>query len=293
MNLSLNSVSPTLKWELEQLYNLSSQNWWQLGDNENLVIWASRSDWSEVVLRITEATHRNINEVIAEVDFYSIQTNNEWPVAKLIPSIQGQLLETLEINEIPYYVTCFEKLMGDHQSSDDISARSGEQIIALGKSVGQIHNITQMNHLQTNKYSRNQRYEEDILVSFENYVEDASLIAERLNHIKEVLWTIPITPTTYGLIHTDIRPRNLHIVNGSPIHYDFDDICFHYYLYDIAVTAFHSLDWIADSDERTAFFNYFIDNYLEGYDSVCPIWPISYEILAKLIELRCIYAYID
>jgi Ser/Thr protein kinase RdoA (MazF antagonist) len=43
---------------------------------------------------------------------------------------------------------------------------------------------------------------------------------------------------TYGLIHGDFGPTNFRYRNGSLTVFDFDDSCYHWYAYDLAVTIY-------------------------------------------------------
>jgi Ser/Thr protein kinase RdoA (MazF antagonist) len=69
----------------------------------------------------------------------------------------------------------------------------------------------------------------------------------------------------YGLIHADLQQTNYLFHHGEARAIDFDDCCWGYYLYDMAITLFELVDRPAGAALRDAF--------LDGYARLRPLPP--------------------
>lgn len=90
-----------------------------------------------------------------------------------------------------------------------------------------------------------------------------------------------------------MRPRNFSYKSGQIAHFDFDDICHHWFVFDLAATALHEAEQFQSQEERTEFLQHFFDTFLEGYTKERKISKTEMDTIWVLMKLRCIYAYID
>ena len=60
-----------------------------------------------------------------------------------------------------------------------------------------------------------------------------------------------------------MRPRNFSYQDGKVIHFDFDDICHHWFIYDVAATALHETEAFMSAEERTVFLKTFLSDFLD------------------------------
>ena len=72
-------------------------------------------------------------------------------------------------------------------------------------------------------------------------------------------------PGAYGLIHADLQQTNYLFHRGEARAIDFDDCCWGYYLYDMAITLFELVDRPSGAALRDAFLN--------GYARTRPLPP--------------------
>ena len=94
----------------------------------------------------------------------------------------------------------------------------------------------------------------------------------------------------YGLIHGDVHTGNFFLKNGEIVLFDFDDGCYHYFLYDLTVpimAIFKIFEKPEDDQKRNRLINLFIDNYFKTIPR-----PKNFKAdFIKFIQFRCILIY--
>lgn len=85
---------------------------------------------------------------------------------------------------------------------------------------------------------------------------------------------------------------NYHYHNDTINYFDFDDMCHHWFMYDIAVAAFHATEVYTTQKARTRFLEKFLHNILNGYSAKKAVSPREISALLDLMLLRCIYVFI-
>jgi Ser/Thr protein kinase RdoA (MazF antagonist) len=90
-----------------------------------------------------------------------------------------------------------------------------------------------------------------------------------------------------------MRPRNFAFDSWVLTHFDFDDICHHWFIYDIAVSAYHEIESINDLNGRTRFAINFLKDFIDGYMKERVLNRGGLLQILIFMKLRCIYAYID
>lgn len=121
---------------------------------------------------------------------------------------------------------------------------------------------------------------------------DTAVLAELKIIVEHLAW-IPQGGASYWLVHTDMRPRNFSYHDNQIVHFDFDDICHHWFIYDVAVAAFHETENFDTVEERTDFIKAFLTDFLETYLREKTTPPDILNLMIIFMKLRCIYAYID
>ncbi len=289
---SYNHIDSELLLKIQTQYSIDKiHQTLLLGDNENIVMNLS-TNIGDYILRLKREWHRSVEEVDAEMAYIKLLWTNWAAVVKIVESSQWRLFEELEHNWEKLLISIFEKAAGSGQESDLMNWRSENLLTNLWKSVWKIHSIVENNFGQIGKLHRKHRLDDDIIKNLSTYIiNDEKLIFEIESIVNECK-LIDESINKIWLIHTDIRPRNQNQIENNVIIYDFDDLTFHYYLYDIAVTLFHSIEWISDEKERDAYAKRFFETYIKWYLSEFPTEINAVELM-KLMKLRCAYAIID
>ena len=90
-----------------------------------------------------------------------------------------------------------------------------------------------------------------------------------------------------------MRPRNFHYDSWKITHFDFDDISNNWFIYDIAVAAFHETEMFDNIKDRTEYILNFLKNFIEWYLTEKSLNNNELNKLIDFMHIRLIYAYID
>ena len=160
---------------------------------------------------------------------------------------------------------------------------------ALGRTVGQCHQIAQLYHPPAGL----QRPEWDSLQNCFNplnYLAAAApwLLAKHSGVLKEIQG-LPNDPSCYGLTHMDLHFGNFFVESASQriTLFDFDDCAYGWYIMDIAMLLFDVLV-VYDQADRLQFGRRFLTNLLKGYLPHMPdriFWVMQLPLFLKLLEI--------
>ncbi len=108
--------------------------------------------------------------------------------------------------------------------------------------------------------------------------EDRLLLLELDQQARNLLRSLPKTPETFGLIHSDLHVGNVLVEDGNLNVIDFDDTGFGFLYYDFgAALGFHLLEPLYEPIR---------ESMLAGYDEVRPLPPNTRELLDSFIKVR-------
>ena len=106
----------------------------------------SRSGEKQYVLRISALGDRSENDYLAETEFVRYLAENGAPVADVIPSVQGRLVERVEADGKAAYVSLFAYAKGMLMADNGYRYREGaplsEYFYNTGKALGAIHSLS-------------------------------------------------------------------------------------------------------------------------------------------------------
>jgi adenylylsulfate kinase len=278
---------------LSKLYWISTKKIELLWESESMVF-KIQTHWDEFIIRLTWFDHRNIKEIQAELNFIKIL--KEWWawVAWIIPTSEWELFRKIKFNFREYYFTVFEYVTGEVLWKES-KLWSKEIFVLWGKTIWIIHDIT-INNKDLDNKNRLQLFEETNFIKTEWLLEDdidKAQIIENLNLIQSNLWVLNIKEVPYWIIHSDMKMKNFHYSNWNITYFDFDDAIHFWFVYDIAVSAFHATEIYDTIQERTGFLEIFLSNIIDGYSQAKNITKIEILKILDLIQLRCFYIFID
>lgn len=260
-----------------------------LWSNENLVF-----ETSGKVVRLSSFSHRKTEEIDWEVTLLKILWNTKCSVVQIILSKDWKPSIDIEIEGRPMHVVVFKKAPWSIKKLEEFWESRKRLIYERGRSMWEIHARTAENSDILLKLERLNWDEEIVIVDSKKLLPPEQL--EIYNSLSTLVWKIrkiPVSSQNFWLVHTDMRPRNFHIDGSTITHFDFDDICYHWFAYDIAVSLLHESEWIESKEKRTRFIIDFLQDFMRGYLEENTINPEVFKHLIDLMKLRLFYAYID
>lgn len=180
-------------------------------------------------LRLTNANQRTLDQILAEVTYVKFLHSRGLHVARIISTIRGEDLVTLNAPYGDFYVVAFEGLRGGHLGD---SVPNPVQFARWGAALGALHNAASTCETQAPlvrpTWSQILGEIDAQLPASEGAAraECQRLAADMAN------WTS--SRDNFGLIHGDFELDNLLWSDKRPGMIDFDDCMIHWFSADIA-----------------------------------------------------------
>ena len=224
------------------------------------------------VLRISDLGDRNENDYLAETEFVRFLAENGAPVADVIPSVRGRLVEHLQADGKAAYVSLFAFAKGMLIADNGYRYRRGaplsEYFYNTGKALGAIHRLSKAYapvHRRPDYFDKyNMEYLNRLIP--DEYGELKKAVARRLDAFR----ALPRDKDSYGLVHFDFSDGNWHIdmETGAITVFDFDNCMNCWYMFDLANLWIHNEGWTrheTDPRRRFALMRQCFDLQLQGY----------------------------
>ena len=275
--------------QAKKLYSLEDCNFTPVSGHEggrNQIVIVSRDGEKLYVLRASALGDRNENDYLAETEFVHFLAENGAPVANVIPSVQGRLVECLEADGKLVYVSLFAYAKGMLLADNGYRYREGvpltEYFYNTGKALGVIHRLSKTYkpvHPRPDYFDKyNMTYLDGLIP--DEYSELKSAIAKRLDAFS----ALPKDKSCYGLVHFDFSDGNYHIDmdTGAITVFDFDNCLYCWYMFDLANLWLHNEGWTrqeSDPGKRFALMQQCFDLQLQGYKTET---EVPDELLGKL-----------
>jgi len=260
-------------WELaQQAFNLDSTPFTKFGSFES-EIWEVHKGGVPFILRITNPTHRQPKDLLSEAIWIEHLGKNEVPVALPVHSTPNECVVISK--DPPCYLMLFQKASGHaptHKDATDV------MICSWGEIMGKMHRLAS-NYSPPINFSRT-----NLISSFgtlwglvSNRV-DSSVVSYYASII-QACRDFPTDPQHYGLIHYDLHMGNFFIDEGKITIFDFDDMQYGWYVYDIAMALYYWF-WGADRKRSSLSINHaaraddavrFLRLFLSGYTKAFPL----------------------
>ena len=247
----------TLQAELAKRFGTSRESLTPLGDFENFVF-SFPSHGTDRILRVSHHSHRNHDQILAELQWVNFLANNGVAVCRAVESEKGRLVEPVSEGRDRFYSVAFEKAPGEKVGNDDW----GPSLIwAIGEIIGRIHHLTQ--HYQPPAPKRFHWHDDPHMLNFEMAL--PATLADQAARLMDSFQSLPIQPDSYGLIHTDVHAGNFHWHQNQLYLFDTDDCCYHYFLFDIVHALYYGLWRPVPAEERPGYAITFMRHFWEGY----------------------------
>ena len=272
-----------------ELYRMEGYEFKPVSDHEggrNRIWICTEKGVKRYILRVSELEDRTEQDYLAETEFVHYLAMNGAPVADVIPSVNGRMVETVEEEGKKVYISLFTYAKGMLMFDNGYRYREGapleEYFYNTGKVLGVIHRLSR----QYNPVHRRPAYFDKYNIEYidrlipDQYSELKQAIARRL----ETYRALPTDKEVFGLVHFDFCDGNYHVDmnTGEITVFDFDNCIYCWYMFDLAHVWTHGVGWyrhIPDPEKRMEGMKHYFDTVLEGYRSET---DVSDELLDKL-----------
>ena len=289
--------------QVKRLYALEGCTFAPVSGHEggrNQIVTVSRNGEKQYVLRFSALGDRSENDYLAEAEFVRFLAENGAPVADVIPSVRGRLVETVEDDGKTLYVSLFAYAKGMLLADNGYRYREGaplsEYFYNTGKALGAIHRLSKAYapvHRRPDYFDKYNMESLDRLIPDE-FGKLKTAISKRL----EAFRALPRDKDRYGLVHFDYSDGNWYIdmETGAITVFDFDNCMNCWYLFDLANLWLHNEGWTrqeADPSKRFALMRQCFDLQLQGYKTETDLPDEMLEKLPLFIDMVLIENIVD
>lgn len=204
--------------------------------------------------RVADARERSRPFIEAEVDLLVWLAATGSAVATPLPSLAGNLVETMAIGPDTFHGVVFPGLAGDQRDIDDLDLAD---FSTWGAALGRLH-ATLRGYTGATIAARGSWRETMALIRAQLPPGEMA-IRQEADELTAALLALPVNPDTYGLIHGDFELDNLIWRQRTIGMLDFDDCTHHWYAADIAFALRDLFDDGAGIDDAR------VRSFLAGY----------------------------
>jgi Ser/Thr protein kinase RdoA (MazF antagonist) len=297
------SRSNSILEEVKPLYALEDCAFTQASKHEggrNHIFIVRRKGENIGVLRLSSLSDRTEEDYLAETEFVRYLAENGAPVADVIPSVRGKLVERTEADGKAVYLSLFVYAKGMLISDNGYRYRDGapleEYFHTVGKALGAIHRLSK----DFRPIHRRPDYFDIYNMAYlgrlipDHYGKLKKAIAGRL----EAFRALPRGKSVYGLVHFDYSDGNYHIDmdTGAVTVFDFDNCLNCWYMFDLANLWLHNEGWTrseTDPKKRFDLMQRCFGMILQGYGTETDIPEDLPEKLPLFIDMVLIENIVD
>jgi len=241
------------------------------------------------ILRLSNHNWRNEKEALAELYFMKFLFENGVSVPKIFLSKEGKLVEKVTDG---YHASVFSKAPGRIPTEEDWN-----EIMFLnwGRIVGQMHLHTQ-SYVPLQDVKRRDWQQEPWMDMMRHLPYEEPIARKKAIEMLNWLETLPKDRKNYGLVHCDLHAHNIFVTkDGAITAFDFDDCCYHWFAYDIAIILYSVIlrhnrqDKKSDTlDDHVA---WFLDWFLKGYQEIQSFEDWWLKAMPNLLNYRRLLDY--
>ena len=237
-------------------------------------------------LRLAPVEEKQKENLVGELEFLQYLQKEGYGSMKPVAAKNGELLLTLNTKWGGYYASVFEGVAGI--SIEDTDYRE-EIMLAYGKALGRLHNLSMEYQPENRKWSYVDAlaWVKKILAEYQNKYPEKGLPLKKMQKeaeaVEQELSKLKQTKETFGLVHYDFEPDNVFYneADGTCKVIDFEDGMYHFFLVDIE-QVLDSLSEELEGEDFEQAKKYF----LQGYESEKALEP-DYEPKCRLMLRFC------
>ena len=257
-----------------------------------------------IILKITHSSHRRVPLILAEIDFTNYLADNGVNVSRAVPSLDGNLVETLEADSGYFLATAYEKAPG---ALVDWREWTPELYETWGALIGRMHALTRSYEPAEASICRRHWHENRDWHLDSSVPDSHSELRSHGQSIKDWLLSLPTDRDSYGLIHSDVHQWNMLRDGGDLWPIDFDNLHYDWFLSDFTTVVInvvisqersHALgrhdEWTGgrkmDSEE---FVSYFMEPFMSGYRQMYNLDPVWIRYLPRFLNRHYFTFFVD
>jgi len=263
------------------------------------LVYEYEMDDQPLILRISFTPERTLEQIQAELHFVNYLSDNGVKVSKPILSQNGNWVETIQAEGIPFHAVSFIKGKGMRVPDNEYRYRTDAPIEEYyrnwGRILGQMHAVTKSYQPKSDEIIR-----PDWFDLHKGRLALATQLPNRLYRVQTQiqlllaeLKTLPKDKDSFGLIHGDFNDGNFTVdyANGDITVFDYDDSCYFWFIYEIASaweggigrTMFRGLS------ERKSFMDRYMEQVMAGYNGenrLSAEWLEHLPLFIRLIQVE-------
>ncbi len=188
-------------------------------------------------LRLTWGAHRTADQIEAELDFIAYLQRNGVDAMPPVASAAGRLVEEIPLASGSAFACVFEEAAGERFRYE--SARPDQGHFKLrGRTLGRIHALSKA-YVPSGSPRRFGWNEDSLLQNLDRLLpETETEVWRAYEELRERFQSYSKSSESYGLIHGDFGETNYRCRGDRLDVFDFDDCCYHWFAYDLAVAIY-------------------------------------------------------
>jgi len=232
-------------------------------------------------LRLSPQAYRTRQAIEAELEFVTFLKSSRCDVAGPTPSMKRELLHAIPLSDGEVYAVAFEQARGEPQQWGTDEHNRGI-LRSRGAALGRIHRAAKS--FRPEKQPRIHWREDDLFRNPRQVLGNDDVMSE-YEAVMRWLSSRPSTAENYGMIHGDLNTSNCREQKGRVIVFDFDDCCYHWFAFDLAVAMWAGRE-LSDSLRAS-----YLQCLLAAYSTENSLAGDSCEEIGWFVRLATIYRY--
>jgi Ser/Thr protein kinase RdoA (MazF antagonist) len=255
------------------------------GDSANYVYSFTQSGKTRY-LRLTSSHDRTKEQIEAELDFIFYLHRGGVSVALPISSVSRRYIEEMSSTDDLFFACVFEQAVGERFKYNDAVESNKEHFRLRGRTLGRIHALSKT-YVPSDSFRRFAWNTDNLLLDIENFLpRHEKIVWREYDRLKEWLGGLKQSKQTYGLIHGDFGETNYRYQDSQLNIFDFDDCCYHWFVYDIAVTIYPH-GWRKEGLQLS---DWLLEGYSENMSLSFTLSDITLFCQWRLIYMFLVYA---
>lgn len=213
------------------------------------------------ILKLFPIAVKDQKVIEMELDWMSYLRDRKVKIPEVIPSINGNLVESIPILPLPFCAVSFRKAEGEKVDVKKSVFGNNHFFRLYGQLLGKLHFNSRRSlreYTLFDQWNEGEIYQSDFSLVDEHLLKKWFMYIEQIESFEK-------TTNSYGLIHNDLHLDNFLMTKQKEfILYDFSKAKYHWYTYDIAVTIFHIIESYQPEDKQQ-FLEHCLLSFMEGY----------------------------
>ena len=263
------------------------------------LVYEYERDGQPTILRISFRPDRTAQEIQAELHYVSYLAEHGVRVSRPVPSRNGRLIETLQVEGMPLHIVSFVKGKGMRVPDNGYRYREDAPIEEYfqnwGRVLGQMHALAKGYQPASEVVKRPGWFEIDpSRRMMETQVpERLPVVRARIRSLLQEIRSLPKDGDSYGLIHGDFNDGNFVVdyTNGDMTVFDFDDSCTFWFIYELASAWEGGIGraMFRGLEERKAFMEHYMEQVMAGYNrenTLSAEWLARLPLFVRLVQVE-------